>query len=59
MSSLEGGSVNDGIKEPWCSLSYPTVIDVRSSRDHGLWKGARLIKLDIRNTCRVVPNSLR
>ena len=27
----------------------------RSSWDHGLWKGAQLIKLDIRNTCRVVP----
>ena len=27
MSSLEGGSVNDGMKEPWCLLSYTTVID--------------------------------
>ena len=27
----------------------------RSSWDHGLWKGTQVIKLDIRNTCRVVP----
>ena len=27
MSSPEGGSVNDGIREAWCSLPYATVDD--------------------------------
>ena len=49
-----GGNVNDGIKEPWCSLSYATTTDAA----HGITaygRGARLIKLDIRDAYRVVP----
>ena len=53
MSSPEGGSVNDGIKEPWFSLSYAMVTDAaREITAYG--RGAWLIKLDIRNTYRVV-----
>ena len=53
MSSTEGGSVNDGIKEPWFSLSYAKVTDAaRGITTYG--RGAWLIKLDIRNIYRVV-----
>ena len=54
MSSPEGASVNDGVKESWCSLSYATVTDAA----HGITayrRGATLIKLDIRSAHRVVP----
>ena len=54
MSSPEGGSVNDGIQESLCSLSYVTVTDAA----HGITsygRGALMIKVDIRNAYRVVP----
>ena len=54
MSSLEGGSVNDGIKEPWCSLSYATVIDAACGIT-AYGRGTQMIKLVIRNAYRVVP----
>ena len=54
MSSSEGSSVNDGIKEPWCSLFYATVIDTACGII-AYGRGAQLIKLDIRNTYRVAP----
>ena len=54
MSSPEGGSVNDGIKELWCSLSYAMVIDAAHGiTTHG--RGAQLINFDISNAYRVVP----
>ena len=53
MLSPEDGSVNDGIKEPWRSLSYAMVTDAaRGITAYG--RGTRLIKLDIRNAHRVV-----
>ena len=53
LSSPEGGSVNDGIRESWCSLAYATVDDaVRGIANHG--QGALLIKVDIRSVYRVV-----
>ena len=54
MSSPEGGSVNDGIQESRCSLSYATVEEATQ----GIVKygnGALLIKVDIRKAYRVVP----
>ena len=54
MSSPEGSSVNDGIREAWCSLSYATVTDAaRGITAYG--RDALLIKLDVRNAYRVVP----
>lgn len=54
MSSPEGRSVNDGIQESWCSLSYTTVTDAtRGITSYG--SGALMIKVDIRNAYRVVP----
>lgn len=54
MSSPEGGSVNDGIQESMCSLSYATVEDATQGIvDYGT--GALLTKIDIRNAYRVVP----
>ena len=51
--SPEGGSVNDGIRESWCSLTYATVDDaIRGIVSNG--KGALLIKVDIRSAYRVV-----
>ena len=40
MSSPEGGSVNDGIREAWCSLSYAMVTDAaREITAYGSRKG--------------------
>ena len=52
MSSPEDGSINNGIKEPWCSLSYATVTDA-ACRITAYGRGTRLSKLDIRNAYRV------
>ena len=49
MLSPKGGSVNDGVRESWCSLFDAA---------HGIatyGRGAMLIKLDIRSAYRVVP----
>ena len=54
MSSPEGGSINNGIQETVCSLSYATVEDATQGIvNYGM--GAFLIKIDIRNAYRVVP----
>ena len=54
MSSPEGGSVNDGIREAWCSLSYTTV-DNAIQRIMSYGAGAQLVKVDIQSAYRVVP----
>ena len=54
MSSPEGGSVNDGIQESWCSLSYATVMDATQGIT-AYGRGALMIKVDIRSAYRVVP----
>ena len=54
MLSPEDGSVNDRVKEPWCSLSYATVTDA-AHRVTACGRGSMLIKLDIRNAYRVFP----
>ena len=54
LSSPEGGSVNDGIRDSWCSLSYVSVADViRRITLYG--RGALMVKVDIHNVYRVVP----
>ena len=53
MSSPEDGSINNGIKEPWCSLSYAKVTDA-ACMITAYGRGTRLSKLDIRNAYRVV-----
>ena len=53
LSSPEGGSVNDAIREVWCLLAYATVDDaVRGLVNHG--QGALLVKVDICSAYRVV-----
>lgn len=54
LSSPDGHSVNDGISEALCSLSYVSVDDaVEMVLKKG--QGACLAKLDIRNAYRVLP----
>ena len=54
MSSPEGFSVNDGIPEALCSLSYVNIRDaIRGVLANG--QGALLAKVDIRNAYRNVP----
>ena len=54
MSSTEGNSVNDGIHEPLCSLSYVTVMD-GARRVASFGRGALMAKVDIRNAYIVIP----
>ena len=54
MSLSEGGSVNNGIQELWCLLSYATVMDAAQGIT-AYRRGALMIKVDIRNAYRVVP----
>ncbi len=54
LSSPQGHSVNDGIQESLCSLSYVSVDDaVYAVREKG--RGALLAKVDIRSAYRIVP----
>ena len=54
MSSPEGLSVNDGIKESLCSLSYATIMD--AAKGVAVFgRGSLIAKVDIRNAYRVVP----
>ena len=54
MSSPSGGSVNDGINESLCSLSYVTIRDgAQGVATFG--RGTMMAKVDIRNAYRVVP----
>ena len=54
LSSPEGQSVNDGISEAHCSLSYVSVEDaVKAIIERG--RGARLVKIDVRDAYRVLP----
>lgn len=54
LSSPEGGSVNDGIGDSWCSLSYVCVADaIRGITLYG--RGALMVKVDICNAYSVVP----
>lgn len=54
MSFPEGSIVNDGVKDPWCLLFYATETNAACGLT-AYGRGARLIKLDIRNAYRVVP----
>lgn len=54
LSFPEGHSVNDGIAESVCSLSYISVDDAAQAVLK-LGRGAQLAKVDIRNAYRVVP----
>ena len=54
MSSPDGVSVNDGIKEFLCSLSYVTIMDVAKGVA-AFGRGSLMAKVDIRNAYRVVP----
>ena len=54
MSSPEGGSVNDGIPEELCSLSYVGIKDaVRAIQDRG--RGAMMAKVDVKSAYRNIP----
>ncbi len=54
LSSPEGNSVNDGISESLCSLTYVSVDDAaRAVVEKGV--GAQLAKIDIRSAYRIVP----
>ena len=54
LSSPSGRSINDGINQAWCSLSYISVDDI--TRIIGrMGKGALLGKMDIKNAYRIVP----
>jgi len=54
MSLPDGESVNDRIRDRWCSLSYATATDI-THRVISYGKGALMIIVDIRNVYRVVP----
>ena len=54
LSAPEGHSVNDGIREDWCSLSYVTVDDAVSAVQW-LGQGSQLAKVDLRSAYRIVP----
>ena len=54
LSSPRGASVNDGIDQTLCSISYVS-IDEAARRVVKLGSGALLAKLDLRNAYRVVP----
>ena len=54
MSSPEGGSVNDGIPEELCSLSYVGIKDAaRAIQDRG--RGAVMAKVDVKSAYRNIP----
>ena len=54
LSAPEGRSVNDGISESWCLLSYITITDgAQGVASFG--KGALVAKIDVKNAYRVVP----
>ena len=54
LSAPEGRSVNDGIQEKWCSLSYISVDDAaRTILEKG--RGALMAKVDIKSAFRIVP----
>ena len=54
MSSPDGLSVNDGIKESLCSLSYVTITDAAKGVA-AFGSGSLITKVDIRIVYRVVP----
>ena len=54
LSSPEGGSVNNGIRETWCSMTYITVANAAQGIT-AYGKGALMIKVDIHNAYRVIP----
>lgn len=54
MSAPEGASVNDGVRESVCSLTYVTVADAVQSITQ-LGQGALLAKVDIKSAYRNVP----
>ena len=54
LSHPEGRSVNDDIKQEWCSLSYTRVEDL-VVRLLELGPGALLAKLDVKRAYRIVP----
>ena len=53
LSSPTDGSVNDGIAQPLCSLSYPTVHDA-AKLAQALGRGSLLAKLDLQHAYRIV-----
>ena len=54
LSLPEGGFVNDGIRESWCSLTYATVDNAVRGIVNRSWLRNFLIKVDICNAYRVV-----
>ena len=53
LSSPEGGSIIDGIRDSWCSLLYVSVVDaIRGITLY--WRGALMVKVDIPKAYRVV-----
>ena len=54
MSSLEGQSVNDGIQDTLCSLSYVTVGDAAQAVV-AKGRGALVAKIDVKSAYRNVP----
>ena len=54
LSHPAGASVNDGINQSWCSLTYITVEEV-SQRVVALGRGALMAKVDIKSAYRLVP----
>jgi len=54
LSSPPGSSVNDGINQTWCSLSYISVDDVTRIIAR-MGRGALLGKMDIKSAYRIVP----
>ena len=54
LSFPDGGSVNDGISSPLCTLTY-TSVDRVARAAHQLGPGALLAKADIKSAYRLVP----
>ena len=54
LSSPGGWSVNDGIQEDLCSVSYVRLEDAAKS-DRGTGKGLSAVKVDIKQAYRMVP----
>lgn len=54
LSSLEGNSINDGIEESLCTLSYMSVDDIAQAvLEKGRW--ALMGKVDIHSTYKILP----
>ena len=54
LSSPCGGSVNDGIRREWCSLSYVSVADI-ASVILSMGRGSLIAKTDVKHAYRQIP----